>query len=506
MSLTQAEIALIEDEIEQLAGRSTLQRVLEPGERAVVLRLRATGATHFLQISTRRNATRLHFIDRKPEQPDEPSSFAMLLRKWLHGAPMRGVRQIRGDRVVELEFAVVDPRVERDETERPERTPAYLVAELAGRVGNIYLLDSERRVVGKQTAEAIASRNFPRGQRWEPPPAPPDPEAGREIRWDLETLDADAFLRSEAVAAHYDELRRKRRSDALRDRLESGLEHQLDRLERRIDHVEEDLEEVENADRYRKRAELLQSAYGRIDSGADMAEVPDFYDDEMPTVEIPLDPRKTLEENIDHYYHQANRYEEARERVETRLLESVELRDRVAETLERLRCDDLPRDPDALEQLEQKWIEEDLLPEPTPSTGHAENRADDRPYREFRADSGRRILVGKTAADNDTLTTKVARGRDIWLHARDWAGAHVVLRIHDRGESPRTQDLLDAATLAAHFSNGRNDTVVEVGYTRAKHVRKTGDLPPGRVFVSDEQTLAVEMEKCRVERLLETEQ
>lgn len=504
MSLTQAEIGALVEEIGRLAGSSTLQKVLEPDERTIAFRLRETGATHVLVICTRRNATRLHFVDRKPEQEGPPSPFAMLLRKWLHGAPFESIRQIRGDRVVELEFAVVDPRVEREDGEPPDRTPAYVVTELAGRVGNIYLLDSDRRVVGKQTDEAIAAREFDRGEEWEPPPPPPDPEAGEADRWGLEALDPEAFERSAAVAHEYESRESERRYAHIRDRIESGLEHQLERLERRIEHVEQDLEEVEQADAYRKRAELLQSAYGEVEQGAESVEVADYYRDDMPTVEIPLDPRKSLQENIDHYYHQANRYEEARETVESRLLDSIDLRDRVEQTLERVRNDNLPETPGELEALREEWIEEGLLPEPTPTTSKEGDDEKDRPYRQFRATSGRRILVGRSASDNDTLTTKIARGRDIWLHARDWAGAHVVLRIHDRGESPRTEDLLDAATLAAHFSNGRNDTVVEVGYTRAKHVRKTGDLPPGKVFVSNEETIAVEMEKDRLERLLDS--
>jgi len=503
MSLTQAEIGAIVDEIRRLAGASTLQKVLEPDERTIAFRLRETGATHFLVICTRRNATRLHVVDRKPDQEGPPSAFAMLLRKWLHGAPFEAIRQIRGDRIVELEFPVVDPRVERDDGETPERTPAYLVTELAGRVGNIYLLDSDRRVVGQQTDEAIAAREFNRGEQWEPPPPPPDPEAGDTDRWGLDARDPADFERSKAVAHEYESRESEHRYELMRDRIESGLEHQLERLERRIEHIEQDLEEVERADEYRKRAELLQSAYGEVEPGNESVEVPDYYRDEMPTVEIPLDPRKDLQENIDHYYHQATRYEEAREMVEQRLLESVELRDRIERTLERVRNDNLPETPGELDALREEWIEEELLPEPTP-TSSEDDDGEHHPYRQFRAASDRRILVGRSASDNDTLTTKIARGRDLWLHARDWAGAHVVLRIHDKGASPQTDDLLDAATLAAYFSNGRNDSVVEVGYARAKHVRKTGNLPPGKVFISNEETIAVEMEEKRLERLLDT--
>lgn len=506
MALTQAEIELVVDDIRRIAGQSRLQRVLEPADRTLTFRLRETGATRFLSICTTRDATRLHFVDGKPTQPGPPSAFAMLLRKWLHGAPFESIRQIGGDRVVELEFSVVDPRVERDEQATPERTSGFVIAELAGRVGNVFLLDAERRIIGRQTDEAIAGRELRTGEQWEPPPPPPNSDVGSEVRWDLDELPGGEGKRSRAIANHYRTLERHRRRDRIQARIESGLEDQLERLERRIEHIEEDLDDIENADVYRRRAELLQSAYGEVEKGDESVEVPDYYDDEMPQVDIPLDPRKTLQENIDHYYHQARRYEDAREMVEERLLSSIERRDRVETALDDVRTEGLPDNPRELEELEREWIDDGLLPEPTPATGSGseDDSDEDRPFRLYRTENGRRMLVGKSASDNDTLTTQIARGRDIWLHARDWPGAHVVMRMHHPDENPDDAELRDAALLAAYFSNGREDTVVEVGYTRSKHVRKTGDLPPGRVFVSNEKTVAVEPDDDRLDALLAT--
>lgn len=510
MALTEAEIALVVEEIAELAADSSVQKVLEPAERRIALRLRQTGTTRFLCISTERNATRIHFLDEKPDQPGHPSPFAMLLRKWLHGAPLEGIRQVEGDRIVELSFSVVDPRIDRDDRkddELPDRTTARLVCELADRIGEMFLLDDEGRIVGRQTGEAIGSRDFRTGETWSPPPPPPNSSAGAELRWELDSLAPASGDRSRAIAAHYRELRRDERRERLLEQIESELEEQLERLERRIENVESDLEEVENADLYRRRAELLQSAYGEVEKGAESVEVEDYYSEGMPTVEIPIDPRKSLQGNIDDYYHEARRYEEAQDFVEERLLNSIDLRDRVRATLEAFEPDTLPSDPDKLEGLADEWRSEQLLPARTaPQKSGGDTQDSSRAYRLFRAKSGRRILVGKGASENDTLTTKIARGRDIWLHARDWSGAHVVLRMHDKGESPKHDDLVDAATLAAYFSKGKNDTVVEVGYTRAKHVRKTGNLPPGRVFVSDEKTVAVELEDERLGRLLETEE
>ena len=434
MSLSQAEIALLVDEIAHLAGRSTLQRVLEPDDRTLVFRLRAPGETHWLLVSTEHEATRLHFVGDKPDQPGHPTPFAMLCRKWLHGAPFESVEQVGGDRVVRLTFLAVDPRSREEESdEPPERRPAHLVFELAGRVGNVYLLDADDRIVGRQTDEAIASRELAVGDTWTAPPPPPETGVGSEVRWDLDAGDPEDLERSRRVAEAYGRKLETARRDELRRELESGLERQVDRLERRIGHVERDLENVEEADKYRKWAELLQSAYGKVERGEDSVTVPDFYDDDMSDVEIPLDPAKSLQENIDEYYHEAQRYEDAREMVEERLLTSIETRDAAEARLEQLR-ERGEMSLDELEELEAELRDEELLPREKGESDRdtkSKRREEKTPYHTFRSKSGRQILVGKGASENDTLSTKIARGRDFWFHARDWAGAHVVLRLEN---------------------------------------------------------------------------
>jgi predicted ribosome quality control (RQC) complex YloA/Tae2 family protein len=127
------------------------------------------------------------------------------------------------------------------------------------------------------------------------------------------------------------------------------------------------------------------------------------------------------------------------------------------------------------------------------------------PYRTFRALGGAAILVGRGAAENDALTVRVARGNDLWLHARGHPGAHVVVRL-GKTAGPDQDTLLDAAHLAAHFSDARGEPQVEVAYTRAKHVRKPRGSPPGAVTYSQERVLAVRIEPPRLERLLAGEE
>ncbi len=109
------------------------------------------------------------------------------------------------------------------------------------------------------------------------------------------------------------------------------------------------------------------------------------------------------------------------------------------------------------------------------------------------------------AAENDALTRAVARGNDLWLHARGVGGAHVVARL-DRGKAPDQETLLDAAHLAVHFSDARGASQADVAYTRAKHVRKPRGAAPGAVLYVQEKVILLRVEPARVERLLAEEE
>lgn len=124
------------------------------------------------------------------------------------------------------------------------------------------------------------------------------------------------------------------------------------------------------------------------------------------------------------------------------------------------------------------------------------------PYKTFVGAGDREILVGRSSAKNHELTFRVAKGSDLWLHARDIEGAHVVVRLR-RDEQPAPELLLDAAHLAVHFSRARDENLVDVQYTHVGHLKK---LPtPGAVILTREKVLAVRVDRARTQALLATE-
>ncbi len=111
-----------------------------------------------------------------------------------------------------------------------------------------------------------------------------------------------------------------------------------------------------------------------------------------------------------------------------------------------------------------------------------------RPFREYRSTGGLDIWVGRGAASNDALTFHASSPDDVWMHARDVAGAHVVLR-WTRDEPPPARDLAEAAAIAAWHSKSRGNTVTPVDWTRRKHVRKPRGGAPGLVMVDHVKTV-----------------
>ncbi|MFO0661675.1 MAG: NFACT RNA binding domain-containing protein [Polyangiaceae bacterium] len=125
------------------------------------------------------------------------------------------------------------------------------------------------------------------------------------------------------------------------------------------------------------------------------------------------------------------------------------------------------------------------------------------PYRAFRASSGESIWVGRGARDNDELTVGHSRPHDLWLHVKGYAGAHVVLRRESGVSTPDA--VIDAAMLAAYFSERRDELVVDVMYTDKRYVQKRKGSAPGKVELLRESVTAVRIEPERLAQLLDSE-
>ncbi len=242
---------------------------------------------------------------------------------------------------------------------------------------------------------------------------------------------------------------------------------------------------------------MLLTYSGAIPAGASEFEAR-TWEATPRTVRIALDPAKTAPEQAQDLFRKAKRLKRGLEVAPARLRETTTQ----LEALERLEATFEQESP---ETMAAKMAELGVSTESRAMVAARQKKdGGRRPYREFASSDGATILVGRSAADNDRLTLRVAKPHDLWLHAREITGAHVIVQLA-KGKSCSPETLVDAATLAAHFSELRADAVVDVLYTPRRFVHKRRGSPVGSVTLDHEKVIAVRLEPSRIARLLEHE-
>jgi len=497
LSLSAFEIAAVAAELQPLAG-SRVDAVRVHAERALTLELFGRAGPATLLLSAEPDLTRLHVVRRRPPAPAPPLPFQALLRRELEGARLAGVVARPGDRVVELSF---------DTGAGPRR----LVAELTGRHGNLFLVGGDGVIRASAGRNLSQRRELVAGKPYVYPAAPSTsaPAAAQRGAYAQgermgETTGATplpaAFPISAELEARYGALEEERVAVEGRRRLREPVRAALARSARALEKLAQEAQRVPAAEEDRRRADLLKQNLHAVPRGSREAVLTEWTADGPREVKVAIDPALPARENMERYYRRYRRIVESAVRVAARAAEVGRRRDELAALLAALdgaRLEELPR-------LEREARRLGAAPRPPPRPRSKQDEPLP-PYRLFRSATGAPVLVGRNAEANDALTVKVARGNDLWLHARGRAGSHVVVKL-DKGKSPDGETLLDAAHLAAHFSDGRGEPRVEVVATRAKYVKKPKGAPAGAVTYSQERTLLLRVEAQRVERLLASEE
>jgi predicted ribosome quality control (RQC) complex YloA/Tae2 family protein len=418
-----------------------VENVYQCGPRTFLLKLKPP--RRFLLIDLDPGRARLLVTDAPPPVPDRPPVFGAILRKALRAGRVLGTMLPARDRIVYLDVEANGPR--------------RVVVEAFSPHGNLLLLDAEGIVERVLDGGAARHRGNPVGAPYTLPPAPQIPPEESLLPADLPdepfaaNLALDRLVRA-AQADADDEQDRKRRQQAAA------------RVRRTHRAVAQDLQNLPDPTRLRQQGELLLTHYGALRQG-----MRSFRG-------VPLDPKLSAQENVERIFERARKAERARPALEERLRE----------------LDELLRRAEAGEPIPAQ-----LLPK------RGRKPVARRPYRVFASADGRRILVGKGGADNDETTLKVAGPHDLFLHVRGTPGAHVIVPLGRAEETPE-QTLLDAATLAVHYSKHRTAASADVAYTRRKFVRKPRGAKPGLVQVQREKVLRLRREPDRLARLLMT--
>jgi len=459
-----------------------------------------TGGIRRLRVSASREAARLHVQHRRDAKHRGPEGpFYAALRDTLVDAAapahLAHVHALPGERALALVFAGPDGA-----------TRGALGAEFFGPAANLFLLEPNGAATDTFNTEAFTilqtlatptGRNAERlapGQPWTLPaggkaPAPEHPlpayaeAAGpppprrfpleAPLSWIVERLIA---VRAEARA-----------EDAERARLIGRIERKLDRARRQLEGLEERRRAAEDSERVRQDGELLQAHLGQLKRGLTEVTLDDWTTGEPRT--IPLDPARSPKQNMEQLF---SRYK----KLQRTLAGMGEEDDRATQRLTDLQAlldaaNDTEQAPGA---VDRQGVAAGLLDAEQAQRAEPKQRL---PYRTFRASSGAEIRVGRSARDNDTLSTRHCRGNDVWLHTADSPGSHVVLCLAGAPE-PHPEDVLDAATLALHYSPQRGARKADIHVARGKEVHKPRGAKPGLVTLSGGSTLYLRFEPERL--------
>lgn len=469
MILNRTELTLVLAEIVPILRGGWIQKIHQPQTHTIVLDIRVPGETHRLLISCEPNSARLHLTTGSHLNPPMPPPFCQFLRAHFQGAKLDEIRQIENDRIVELQMTSRDG-------------PRVIMCELTGPRANILVLDAERRVLRDLTRQCTAIGQIyalPLQGNSAPKPAPSrfaGPVGG-------------VHPVSKAIDAYYREQESTNTVDRIREERRRVLKKTLKKEQRLIEAWRGDLEKAAAYHDYARYGELIKSNLGAITKGTDHVEVTDYFDEQLPTITIPLDPMKSPHGNMDDYFRKHRKHLVAERELKPRI-ERAEL------GLAQLRQE--------LQEIEQETWTPPATPSPRPSVAastRARTIAQPRgPFRRFISTDGFPIFVGRNARENDELTFGLAKSDDLWLHARGTPGSHVVVRL-EKGTDPPPETLRDAASLALLYSDLKKSGKGEIIYTRRKWVKKAKGQALGAVIVTQEKSVHISLDKIRLDAI-----
>ena len=368
----------------------------------------------------------------------------------LRGSTLLATKARKGDRLLRLTFGTRSRFGVGDESD--------LYIELAPRFGNIVLVRKER-IVAAAKEFSLAQNPARAVEAGQPYALPPLPEralsATSVLAPEASVLEAMHAFRAATTDAGV-----ARKTDDRRNAIRKRLAERERKVRGELDAVATKQRAASDREALRERGDALYSQLHTLDRPAQVA-----AKEEARTL---FARYKKLGTSLAHL--------EARERTLRALLAAIE---QLQWESERVDDADLADLESAVTQLDPRA----KRPRPIPRRK--------RVPLEVRTPSGSRILVGRSPGENADLTFRVARPGDLWFHAQNIPGAHVILQRDDRTDPP-AEDLERAASLAAYFSKARTSGKTTIDYTLRKYVRAQRDAPPGLVWYTNPRTIVVE--------------
>ncbi|MCG4864586.1 Rqc2 family fibronectin-binding protein PavA [Streptococcus mitis] len=526
------------EELRRELVNGRIQKINQPFEQELVLQIRSNRQSHRLLLSAHPVFGRIQLTQTTFENPAQPSTFIMVLRKYLQGALIESIEQVENDRIVEITVS--------NKNEIGDHIQATLIIEIMGKHSNILLVDKSSHKILEVIKHVGFSQNSYRtllpGSTYI---APPSTEAlnpftikdeklfeilqtqettaknlqslfqglGRDTANELENIlvsdklstfrnffsqETKPYLTetsfspvpfenqvgepftslSDLLDTYYKDKAERDRVKQQASELIRRVENELQKNRHKLKKQEKELLATDNAEEFRQKGELLTTFLHQVPNDQDQVILDNYYTNQPIT--IALDKALTPNQNAQRYF---KRYQKLKEAVKylTDLIEETKSTILYLESVETV------LNQAGLEEIAE--IREELI-----QTGFIRRRQREKIQKrkkpeQYLASDGKTIIyVGRNNLQNEELTFKMARKEELWFHAKDIPGSHVVI---SGNLEPSDEVKTDAAELAAYFSQGRLSNLVQVDMIEVKKLNKPTGGKPGFVTYTGQKTLRV---------------
>ena len=526
------------EELRRELVNGRIQKINQPFEQELVLQIRSNRQSHRLLLSAHPVFGRIQLTQTTFENPAQPSTFIMVLRKYLQGALIESIEQVENDRIVEMTVS--------NKNEIGDHIQATLIIEIMGKHSNILLVDKSSHKILEVIKHVGFSQNSYRtllpGSTYIAPPSTVSLNPftikdeklfeilqtqettaknlqslfqglGRDTANELERIlvseKLSAFRKffnqetkpcltetsfspvpfanqvgepftslSDLLDTYYKDKAERDRVKQQASELIRRVENELQKNRHKLKKQEKELLATDNAEEFRQKGELLTTFLHQVPNDQDQVILDNYYTNQPIT--IALDKALTPNQNAQRYF---KRYQKLKEAVKylTDLIEETKATILYLESVETV------LNQAGLEEIAE--IREELI-----QTGFIRRRQREKIQKrkkpeQYLASDGKTIIyVGRNNLQNEELTFKMARKEELWFHAKDIPGSHVVI---SGNLDPSDEVKTDAAELAAYFSQGRLSNLVQVDMIEIKKLNKPTGGKPGFVTYTGQKTLRV---------------
>lgn len=535
------------NELQEQIEKGRIQKVNQPFDHELVLTIRNNRRNYKLLLSAHPVFGRIQTTEANFQNPQNPNTFTMIMRKYLQGAVIETIQQIENDRILEI--------VVSNKNEIGDHIKATLVVEIMGKHSNIILIDKNEQKIIESIKHVGFSQNSYRtilpGSTYIAPPktkainpfdisdqtlfellqtndlSPKNLQQlfqglGRDTALELshclkdnklndfrqffsreyypslteKSFSAVQFSRShetfqslgQLLDYYYQEKAEKDRiaqqASDLIHRVQSELEKNIKKLAKQQD----ELLATENAEEFRQKGELLTTYLSMVPNNQDVVVLDNYYTNQ--TIEISLDRALTPNQNAQRYFKKYQKLKEAVKHLKGIISDTKN-------TITYLESVETSLNHASMEDIND--IREELV-----ETGFIKRRAHDKQHKrkkpeQYLASDGKTIImVGRNNLQNDELSFKMARKGELWFHAKDIPGSHVLIRDN---LNPSDEVKTDAAELAAYYSKARLSNLVQVDMIEAKKLNKPSGTKPGFVTYTGQKTLRVTPTQEKIDSL-----